>query len=158
MKKLKIYLETSVINFIFDKSNPKEKEITLKLFDDIKKGQYEAFISELVIAEIDKAPHDIAVNLRNAISEINLIELTISEEVKFLADKYEEQGIIPRKYRNDALHIAIATVHNLDVLVSWNFEHIVKVRTKKEVMGINLLMGYKEIEIYSPWEVAENDE
>ena len=44
----------------------------------------------------------------------------------------------------------------MDVIVSWNFRHIVKLKTKKEIVGINSLMGYKEIEIYSPWEVVED--
>jgi len=60
------------------------------------------------------------------------------------------------KYEDDALHIAIASVNNLDVIVSWNYKHIVKLKTKREVTGINALLGYKEIEIYSPLEVIED--
>lgn len=65
--------------------------------------------------------------------------------------------MIPAKYEDDAFHIAIATVNNMDAIISWNFKHIVKLKTKKEVAGLNLLMGYKEIDIYSPLEVANND-
>lgn len=59
--------------------------------------------------------------------------------------------------KDDALHIACASVNDLDAIISWNFEHIVKLKTKREVVGINVLLGYKEIGIYSPWEVVKND-
>jgi len=156
MKKLSIYLDTSIFNFALDENNPKERNLTLKLFENVKKGEYEAFISEIVTTEIDKAPEKIAVKLRSVVNEIEPEELPITEEVKLLSEKYIEQGIIPEKYRNDALHIAIASCNDLDVVVSWNFEHIVKVKTKREVTGVNALMGYKEIEIYSPLEVVED--
>lgn len=53
------------------------------------------------------------------------------------------------------MHIAVASINNLDAIISWNFAHIVKLKTKKEVVGINAISGYKEIDIYSPWEVIE---
>jgi len=73
-----------------------------------------------------------------------------------LAREYIEKGIIPAKYEDDAFHIAVASVNDLDAIVSWNFTHIVKLKTKREVSGINALMGYKPIEICSPQEVVEN--
>jgi hypothetical protein len=82
--------------------------------------------------------------------------LYLGEDSQALAKRYVKQGIIPAKYENDALHIAIASVNDLDVVVSWNFKHIVKVKTKKEVTGVNALMGYKDREIYSPLEVVED--
>ena len=74
-----------------------------------------------------------------------------------LAYEYIKRGIIPSEYEDDPFHMAVASVNDLDAIISWNFKHIVKLKTKKEVSGINLLMGYKEIEIYSPREVIEND-
>ncbi len=68
---------------------------------------------------------------------------------------YLETSIFNFAFAEDA-PIAIASVNDLDAIISWNFEHIVKLKTKREVIGINALMGYKEIEIYSPWEVVEN--
>ena len=53
------------------------------------------------------------------------------------------------------LHIAVASINNLDAIISWNFAHIVKLKTKKGVVGINAIFGYKEIEIYSHWEVID---
>lgn len=79
--------------------------------------------------------------------------LTVDEEVEELADRYIKERIIPKKYRDDARHIAVAVVYDLDIIVSWNFRHIVKVKTRMEVNGINKLLGYREIEICSPEEV-----
>ncbi len=60
------------------------------------------------------------------------------------------------KYQDDALHIAIASVNEMDVLLSWNFQHIVKLKTKREAVGVNMLMGYGSLEIYTPREVVDN--
>lgn len=156
MKKTSLYFDSSIFNFSIADDVPHEREITLRLLEEARCGQYEVFISEVVIREIDKAPQKEKMKLRDALQKLNPEELSVTEEVQNLADKYINEGVIPAKYRNDALHIAVASVHGTDVIVSWNFEHIVKFKTKREVVGINLLSGYKGIEIYSPLEVAGN--
>lgn len=84
-------------------------------------------------------------------------ELSVSKEVILLANQYIESKILPAAERNDALHIAVAVIHNLDVIVSWNFEHMVKLKTRREVPAINTLMGYKNIiEICSPLEIIKS--
>ena len=80
--------------------------------------------------------------------------LALNEAIEELADKYIEEGIIPAKYRNDALHIAVASGYGLDAIVSWNFEHRVKLKTKQGVIAVNGLLGYKPIEIVAPPEVS----
>jgi len=87
------------------------------------------------------------------IKEIAPEELTLSKDAEDLASRYISEGIIPDKYENDALHIAIASVSSLDIIVSWNFEHIVNLKTKHGVMAVNVLLGHKTIEIISPLEV-----
>jgi len=72
------------------------------------------------------------------------------EEIQALALEYVTRGIIPVKHIEDAVHIAVATVYTLDVLVSWNFEHIVKLKTKREVNAVNLILGYNQLEIVEP--------
>lgn len=79
--------------------------------------------------------------------------LEVSKEALTLAAEYIKQGLIPERFENDALHIAIATVYDLDYLLSWNFEHIVKVKTKRMVNLVNLSSGYRELEIISPPEL-----
>ncbi|MFH1824218.1 MAG: PIN domain-containing protein [Candidatus Firestonebacteria bacterium] len=157
MRKLKIYLDTSIINFAIDDRNPEGKKLTLRLFEEIKAGKYEAFISRVVLFEVNKADDEKRKKLLEVIRNLNPEELPINEEIQVLAKKYVSSGIIPEKYADDAIHIAAACVHDLDVIISWNFEHIVKLRTKQEVVGVNAFMGYrKDVEIYSPQEVVED--
>ncbi|MEW6068479.1 MAG: hypothetical protein AB1610_09340 [Nitrospirota bacterium] len=74
-----------------------------------------------------------------------------------MADKYLEQRIFPIKHRDDAFHVAIAVVHKMDIMISWNMEHMVKLKTRREVKAVNILEGYNEIEICTPLEVIDND-
>ena len=156
MGKFKLYLETSVFNFAFAEDSPDEREVTLKLFDEL--NRYEAYISEVVIGEINRTPQEEKKRLLlELINRYDFKELPFDESSKILASRYVREGIIPQKYKEDAFHIAIASVNNLDALISWNFAHIVKLKSKREGVGINLIMGYKEIELYSPWEVVGNE-
>ncbi|MFQ5715296.1 MAG: type II toxin-antitoxin system VapC family toxin [Candidatus Scalinduaceae bacterium] len=154
-KKLKLYFDTSIFNFALADDVPKEKEVTQKLFDEVRKGRYEAYVSEVVIREVNRASEEKAKSLIDLINEIVSEELYVNDEVQELAKRYVTGGIIPERYEDDALHIAAASVNNLDAIISWNFAHIVKLKTKKEVVGVNAISGFKEIEIYSPWEVIE---
>ena len=158
MRKLKLYLDTSVLNFAIATDAPNERETTLKLLEEVKQGKHEVFISGVVADEINRAPEPVATKLKEVLVKLNAVELSVNEDAVTLANKYVENGIIPRKYKDDALHIAIATINDLDMVMSWNFTHMVKVKTKREVTGVNLLMGYKEIEICSPQEVIEDVE
>ncbi|OGR50903.1 MAG: hypothetical protein A3I11_06235 [Elusimicrobia bacterium RIFCSPLOWO2_02_FULL_39_32] len=158
MKKLKLYFDTSVLNFAIATDVPNEKDATLKLFKEIEEGKYEVFVSSVVIDEIGRAPEIIAIKLKEVLMKLNAVKLLVNEDSVELANKYVENRVIPPRYKDDALHIAVATVNDLDMIVSWNFSHMVKVKTKREVRGINLLNGYKEMEIVSPQEVIEDAE
>lgn len=156
MKKLRIYLDTSVLNFALseDPSLKILKKATTDLLDDIKQGKYEGYISEQVLVEINRAPKAKAESLNNLVSKLDIESLSLDEAVEELADKYVKEGLIPVKYRDDALHIAIASVNDLDAVISWNFEHMVKLKTKHGVIAVNALLGYKLIDIVSPQEVG----
>jgi len=91
------------------------------------------------------------------ISQYDITLITPSEEADNLAEIYVKEGIIPIKYRTDGLHIAIAAVNDLDMIISMNFQHIVKRKTKLATANINALQGYRSIEILTPMEVV-NDE
>ena len=154
MKKLKIYLDTTIFNFVFDQSAFKEHKLTVKLFEQI--DRYESYVSDIVLQEINRCSEPKKQKMLNLIIQNDIRQLPLDESSQALANQYLHQRIIPKKYEDDAFHIAIASVNNMDVILSWNFEHIVKLKTKREVVAINLLMGYKEIDIYSPLEVVEN--
>lgn len=147
-KKLKIYLDTSVPNAHFDEKNVFRKELTGKFWKRLK--DYEVFISDVVLKEIDDVG-DLAKKkeLLDLISEFETLS-TNKEEIRALAEEYVVRGVIPPKHIEDALHIAVASFHFMDVLISWNFEHIVKLKTKREVNVINVLLGYNPLEIIEP--------
>jgi len=151
----KIYLETSVLNFIFADDAPDKKADTLRLFEEIGEGKFRPFTSIYVTEEIDNASENKKRGMYGLIIDHDVDILQKTDEIKRLADLYVEEGIIPKKYAADALHIAAATVNDLDIIVSWNFRHIVKRKTVIMTESVNLRNGYKKMEIYSPSQVIE---
>ena len=110
------------------------------------------FISSLVLTEIEGLKDDHKKRLLLRLLEGSEV-LTINDEGERLAREYVSQGIIPKKYVDDARHIAVAVVNSIDFLVSWNFEHIVKVKTRRMVGLVDAEKGYKAIEIIAPPEL-----
>ena len=153
----KIYLETSVFNFAFADDAPEKKADTLKLFEEIRDGRYLPYTSKYMTDEIEKASDEKKDRMEGVIIGHEIETLLKTAETERLADEYLKEGIIPIKYRTDALHIASATVNDMDIIVSWNFEHIVKRKTIVMTELVNVRNGYKKVEIYSPSEVTEND-
>lgn len=147
-KKLKIYLDTSVPNAYFDDKNPFRKEITREFWNKLK--DYEVFVSDVVIKEIEDIGNTTKrKDLLGLISEFRKLS-SDEKEIKALAEEYIVRGVIPLKHIEDAIHIAVASFNYMDVLISWNFEHIVKLKTKREVNVINVLLGYNQLEIIEP--------
>ncbi|MBF0387864.1 MAG: PIN domain nuclease [Candidatus Omnitrophica bacterium] len=153
MHKLKLYLDTTVLNFAFADDAPKEMEDTLKFFKQI--DRFEVSISDIVLDEIERCPALKRGRLMEIITRHDWEILELDQAARKLAEHYLSAGVIPQKYRDDAYHIAIATVNDQDAILSWNFEHIVKMKTKREVVAINLLEGYRGIDIYTPKEVVD---
>ena len=156
MKKLRLYLDTSIINFVFADDAPEKKAITIDFFDNyVKRNVFEVFISDVVIEEIEKTK-DIKKRkaLLNVISQYEISIFTVSKEVLELAYKYVERGVVPEKKLDDARHLAIATTNECDVLVSWNFKHLVNINKEKQVSAINIQEGYYyPLRLTTPMEV-----
>ncbi|ODS38757.1 MAG: hypothetical protein A7316_07140 [Candidatus Altiarchaeales archaeon WOR_SM1_86-2] len=157
MRKLKLYLETTVWNFVFADDAPEKRDATLKFFEEIGLGKYEIFISDLVFGEIDDADPEARERLTDLINKYNPVELKNNHEIRSLSEKYMAEKIIPEKFKRDATHIAFAVVNDLNAIVSWNLKHIVKLKTRVKTNAINLAEGYRDIEICTPEEVIEND-
>jgi predicted nucleic acid-binding protein len=121
MKRLSLYLDTSIWNFYFAKDAPVEMKHTIDFFHEAKKGKYDLFISPLVFDEILYAPEPKKNNLLQLIKCFKIVNLEITEEVKGLANKYLSNKIMSEKYEDDAVHIALAVVSRIDLIVSWNF-------------------------------------
>jgi len=155
MRKIKYYLDTTIFNFAFAEGDIKKKDITLKLFEELPLIADGIFISDEVVREISRAPEPRKSQLEGLLRKSKPLLLEIDLETEALAERYIKEKIIPLKYRSDALHIAAAVRNGLDAIISWNFEHIVKLKTRIMVNGLNKLLGYHEIEICSPEEVIE---
>lgn len=152
MKTLRVYLDTSVIGGCFDK----EFEVASnKLIEEIKSGLKIGVVSEIFFKEIEGAPQKVKELLNEIKEKLEIIELT--EAVTILAKKYLEDEIVTPKYSADAAHIAYATVYNVDVVVSWNFKHIVNLNKIIQFNSVNSNNGYKNLLIYTPQEVISNE-
>ena len=157
MRKPKVYLETTMFNFYYADDAPEKRQDTIKLFKEIKEGHYEPYTSQYVVEELEKAPDQKKVLMLGLINQFNIKTFDADSEAERLAELYVTEGIIPQKYSTDALHIAIATVKNMDFIVSLNFKHIVKRKTIETTELVNFRAGYKRVGIYSPAEVIENE-
>ncbi len=157
MRKPRIYLETTMFNYYFDTERDAHAD-TIKLFEEIESGKYQAFVSAYVIREIMKASDEKAQKMLNLISEIGITILDASEEAERLASIYQEQGAIPPASSVDAQHIAVASVNDLDMILSLNFKHIVRKKTVTMTRFVNERLGYRQIEIHSPMEVVDREE
>lgn len=147
MKMLKLYIETSVWNFLFADDAPEKMSETHRFFEEIRSGDYELFISELVITEIERATKQIRDKLLEKIDEFEPEELKITDAVRTLALKYVDVNLLPENSFDDLMHAAIAAVNDMDFLVSWNLKHIVKVRTIAGINEVNASEGYRELKI-----------
>ena len=152
MKPLRIYFDTSVIGGRFDEEFA---EVTEALFTAVKAGRVIPVISDLVMLELVDAPE----RVRKFLDELEVLGAEVvglTVEADKLALAYIKARVITEKYREDASHIAIATLAEVNVLVSWNFKHIVNLRCIHGFNGVNLIRGYATLEIRSPKEVLEN--
>jgi predicted nucleic acid-binding protein len=153
----KLFLDSSVFNFYVDGKLGQKQRETEKLFAAIEAGKYEAYTSTAVIKELADAPKA-KYDIMNGLVERYVKEIfEPNADAKRLADRYVEKHIIPPKSREDGLHIAVATVNNLDFVVSCNMGHIDKRKTMIGTGFINLRAGYKNIGICSSMEVIEYD-
>ena len=150
MKKQKIYLDTSVISHLDAPDAPDKQEDTCKLWEAIQAGEYKVFVSPVVMGELDECAEPKQSFLLDQLQSIQFTELQKNDEVLELAGKYLEAGILRQKSFDDCQHIAYACVYNCDMIISWNFKHMVNVKTISGVKGVNALAGYREMPIYTP--------
>jgi predicted nucleic acid-binding protein len=151
----RIYLETSVVSYLTARPSGNtiiagHQASTQDLWE-ILGDEFEPYVSGLVLQESSQGDEN-QVNLRlNAIRNFTILD--IDEEVMFLTDKILEQGAVPSNSPEDAIHIAVAAVNEMDMIVTWNFKHINNPTMKfsiREALGAN---GYKMPEICSPDEL-----
>ncbi len=151
MKKLNIYLDTSVIGGCLDSEFEKYSN---KIIQDILIGKHIGIVSKLTLAELIEAPDEVK-SVMDRLLLINIKVVQEDEESSHLAKLYLDAKILSKKFLNDAIHIALATVNSADLLVSWNFKHVVHWDKIRKFNAINLMEGYSPLDIRSPLEVIE---
>ena len=154
MKLSRIYLDTSVIGGCHDEEF---KSWSNGLMKDFRLINYLPVLSELTFDEVNKAPKRVQDTLKTLL-EYEPEVLEISEPALELSEEYLKRKILTPKFRDDALHIALASLANVDVLVSWNFRHIVHYDKIRLFNAVNIENGLKTIDIYSPREVTNYEE
>ena len=152
--KQKVYLETTIFNYYYN-NKKNGQPYTIAFFEVINSGQFEGYTSVYTYNELDKAPEPLRSNMLHLIEEYHITILDTSDEIIQLAEKYISNNIIPQNKRMDALHIAIATVNVLDIILTYNFKHINKLKTKTLIPAINLIAGYRDIFIAQPEEIID---
>jgi hypothetical protein len=153
---IRVYLETTVFNRYFEDGREFCTETKL-LFDKIAGRKIEAFTSVYVLMEIEKAPEPKRSQMLKLIGDYNLGTFNGSQEAQELADVYVETGIIPARFKMDGIHIAMTAIHRLDCIVSLNFNHITKLKTKTATEIVHKIKGYSSPYICTPAEVLENE-
>jgi predicted nucleic acid-binding protein len=149
--KLRAYIDTSVVGGYFDEEF---EEVTKLFFERIFNQEFLVFFSEVSEAELSLAP-DFVKDLKARIPADCYRNLELDHETRELAETYLKEKVLGKASLDDAYHIALATVNRLDVLVSWNFRHIVNYDKIKLFNSINLRLGYPMIEIRSPKEFVK---
>jgi predicted nucleic acid-binding protein len=158
MKKLRVYLDTSVVSHLDQPDAPDKTRDTIALWEDFKSGAYDAVISDLTLAEIDDCAEPKRSFMRMNLAEISYEEVYRNDETLRLSVLYFEHGGLPPKSKDDALHIAIATVYGCDIILSWNFRHIVNFRAITAVESVNIKQGYRTLRIMPPSMLLEKGE
>jgi len=148
-----VYLDTSVFGGYFDEEF---SEATVRLFSRIEEEKIGVVISEVLISELENAPERVR-NLLDGIPRPQISEIALDSEVEKLAKTYIAENVVGRTSLADCLHIALATVSQADILVSWNFKHIVNVDRMRGYNSVNLKLGYRMINIHSPLELRSDD-
>jgi len=148
--KLRIYADTSVFSAYYDSRHPDRKTLTEEFWQGI-----DAFIcsaSELTVSEIkDTKDASLRATMQKLLTRFQIHPVT--DEMQRLANSYVQAGAFTRVMLDDAIHVAVATVTRQDILISWNFRHLVNRRRRAIVNSVNISMGMPTIDILSPPEV-----
>ena len=152
--KQRFYFDTSVFGGVFDKEF---EEATLQLFERVNLGQIVCVYSDLTESELLDAPEKVR-NYFKSLSKKNIERVIVNDEILTLASKYVNEKVVGQTSFDDCVHIAAATLSKVDILVSWNFKHIVNVYRIRGYNAINIRSNYQSLEIRSPKEILEYED
>jgi hypothetical protein len=151
VKKLRIYVDTSVVGGCMD---TEFAEISKRLIAEIARGRFIFLLSATTVRELEAAPENVRRVLESLPPE-TVEYLALTSEMLSLRDAYVAAGVVGSGSIRDAEHIAVASVTGADLVVSWNFKHIVHFDKIAGYNAVNLMNGYKSVAIFSPREVVK---
>ncbi len=149
----KLYIDTSVVGGYHD---PLWMADTRLLWQQAEAGHWSLITSIVAEAEIQNAPPNVRQLFAETFDASNILDT--SHEVEELAGAYMQAAVVPPKFADDALHVAMATVHGIRLIVSWNFKHLVNVRREDGFNAVNILRGWPIVRIVSPKEIIYADQ
>lgn len=153
----RLYLDTSVLGAVCDPGPVNRVEASVNLLIRAARKEIVVCISPLVVEELNNAPETVRLKVREFLDPASPEILAETDETRELADYYLREGVFSAAYSFDARHVAVATVYEVDALVSWNYRHMVNLHKRKQITGANLMHGFKMIEIITPEELAEDE-
>ena len=149
-RKIKVYLDTSVVSHLWQLDALEKMQETLALWEEFKKNKFDIYLSDLTIDESNECSEEKRNKLFNYLKQIKYTRLSITSVSADIASQIINLGILKEKSRDDANHIGIAVANELDYIVSWNFKHMVNIKTVNGVRAITNLRGYKDIDLVTP--------
>jgi predicted nucleic acid-binding protein len=149
MVRQRFYFDTSVIGGVYD---VEFEEDSIQLFEKVKLGQIICVYSDLTEGELFEAPEKVRTFFRDLKKE-HIEIVSVNDEAINLARMYIDERVVGETSFDDCVHIALATIHKVDILVSWNFKHIVNIYRIRGYNSVNLSCGYQTLEIRSPKDI-----
>lgn len=153
MTKIRLYADTSIFGGVFDTEFEKASNL---LFEQIQADRFTLVTSAVVQTELEFAPESVVQFFNEMLERAEIVDIT--EEALTLRDAYLNAEIVSQKYTNDALHVALAVVSGCTLIVSWNFKHIVHFQKIPLYNAVNVLQGFKPVNIFSPLEVINYED
>ncbi len=158
MRKIKVYLDTSVISHLMQEDVPEKMADTRALWRMFEDEKYDVYLSTVTLEEVADCPEPKRTELKKFLEQIHYTIIDITDDIELVAHKIIDMGILTKKSYDDCQHIAAAVVSECNCIISWNFKHIVNIKTIHGVRAITNLTGYKTIDILSPTVLLESEE
>ena len=151
---MKLYIETTVPNFLFADDAPEKQNATEVFFDWLEISPDKLYTSELVFTELEETPDPVLrEKLLTTINDLDCVVLPLTPEAAGFSERLVAEKVIPVRYRDEAVHAALCVLHEMDVLVTWNMQHLVNPRKIEAINLVAMRAGYGPIRIHTPEEV-----
>ena len=158
MNRLKVYLDTSVISHLLQEDVPEKMADTRQLWEMFRAGKYDVYLSTITLEEVEACPEPKRNSLFEYLEQIDYELVIIDDTVASIAQQIIDIGILTKKSYDDCQHIGAAIANECDCIISWNFKHIVNIKTIRGIRAITNMEGHKPIEILSPSVLLESEE